>query len=122
MGCPRASTTSWPPWALPGTTPPAPSGPRYTPSPGGRTRRAGAWHAVAGAGAHPQVQGIVRHTRGESFVYSNLEELKAWNGPENPKKRMFVVAKTTFQATKWQEFSEFLKKAYTNAEIFDTIC
>jgi len=77
---------------------------------------------VAGDAAHPEVQGIVGHTRGESFVFANLEELKAWNGPENPKKRMFVVAQTTFQATKWQECSEFLKKAYTNAEIFDTIC
>ena len=87
-----------------------------------RADEEGACLAVAGDAAHPEVQGIVGHTRGESFVFANLEELKAWNGPENPKKRMFVVAQTTFQATKWQECSEFLKKAYTNAEIFDTIC
>ena len=35
---------------------------------------------------------------------------------------LFAVAQTTFQVTKWQESSEFLKKAYTNARIFDTIC
>ena len=74
-----------------------------------RADEEGACLAVAGDAAHPEVQGIVGHTRGESFVFANLEELKA-------------VAQTTFQATKWQECSEFLKKAYTNAEIFDTIC
>ena len=78
--------------------------------------------AVAGDKTHPEVQGIVGHTRGETFVFGDLAELQAWKGPENPEKRMFVVAQTTFQATKWQECSEFLKKAYTNAEIFDTIC
>ena len=78
--------------------------------------------AVAGDKTHPEVQGIVGHTCGETFVFGDLAELQAWKGPENPEKRMFVVAQTTFQATKWQECSEFLKKAYTNAEIFDTIC
>lgn len=87
-----------------------------------RAEQEGACLAVAGDAAHPEVQGIVGHTRGERFVFANLEELRAWKGPENPEKRMFVVAQTTFQATKWQECSEFLKKAYTNAEIFDTIC
>ena len=87
-----------------------------------RAEQEGACLAVAGDAAHPEVQGIVGHTRGESFVFANLEELRAWKGPENPEKRIFAVAQTTFQATKWQECSEFLKKAYTNAEIFDTIC
>ena len=87
-----------------------------------RAEQEGACLAVAGDSAHPEVQGIVGHTRGESFVFADLAQLRAWKGPENPEKRMFVVAQTTFQATKWQECSEFLKKAYTNAEIFDTIC
>ena len=87
-----------------------------------RAEEEGACLAVAGDAAHPEVQGIVGHTRGESFVFANLDQLKAWKGPESPNKRIFAVAQTTFQATKWQECSEFLKKAYTNAEIFDTIC
>ena len=78
-----------------------------------RAEAEGVCLAVAGDAAHPEVQGIVGHTRGESFVFANLDQLRAWKGPENPEK---------FQATKWQECSEFLKKAYTNAEIFDTIC
>ena len=74
--------------------------------------------AVAGDKTHPEVQGIVGHTRGETFVFGDLAELQAWKGPENPEKRMFVVAQTTFQATKWQECSEFLKKAYIQTPKF----
>ena len=82
----------------------------------------GAVLLVAGDKTHPEVQGIVGHTRGEVFVFADLAELKAWNGPSDPQKPLFAVAQTTFQVTKWKESSEFLKKAYTNARIFDTIC
>jgi len=87
-----------------------------------RAEAEGAVLLVAGDAAHPEVQGIVGHTRGEVFVFSDLDELKAWKGPSDPQKPIFAVAQTTFQVTKWQESSEFLKKAYTNARIFDTIC
>ena len=84
--------------------------------------KAGAVLLVAGDKTHPEVQGIVGHTRGEVFVFADLAELEAWNGPSDPQKPLFAVAQTTFQVTKWKESSEFLKKAYTNARIFDTIC
>ena len=87
-----------------------------------RAEQEGAELLVAGDIAHPEVQGIVGHTAGEVFVFAGIEQLKAWKGPKDPKKRLFVVAQTTFQVSKWEECSEFLKKAYTNAEIFDTIC
>ena len=77
---------------------------------------------VAGDAAHPEVQGIVGHTDGEVFVFGDLAALQAFSTPENCQKPAFVVAQTTFQVTKWEECSEFLKKAYTNAAIFDTIC
>ena len=83
---------------------------------------AGAVLVVAGDASHPEVQGIVGHTRGEVFVFSDLAQLKAWKGPSDPQKPIFAVAQTTFQVTTWQESSEFLKKAYTHARIFDTIC
>ena len=62
------------------------------------------------------------HTDGEVFVFGDLAALQAFSTPENCQKPAFVVAQTTFQVTKWEECSEFLKKAYTNAAIFDTIC
>ena len=77
---------------------------------------------VAGDKDHPEVQGIVGHTAGEVFVFADLAELKAWDGPKMTKNGLFVVAQTTFQVTKWLECAEFLKKVYTNAELFDTIC
>ena len=82
----------------------------------------GAVLLVAGDKNHPEVQGIIGHTRGESYVFGSLDELKAWQGPEKPEKPVYSVAQTTFQVTKWLECSAFLKKSYTNALIFDTIC
>ena len=82
----------------------------------------GAVLLVAGDKNHPEVQGIIGHTRGESYVFGSLDELKAWKGPEKPEKPVYAVAQTTFQVTKWLECSAFLKKSYTNALIFDTIC
>jgi 4-hydroxy-3-methylbut-2-enyl diphosphate reductase len=76
---------------------------------------------VAGDKNHPEVQGIVGHTRGSVFVFADLEELKALLTPENTKNGIFVVAQTTFEVKKWQECVEFLKKVYTNPSIFDTI-
>ena len=87
-----------------------------------QAEKEGAVLLVAGDKTHPEVQGIVGHTRGEVFVFADLAELEAWNGPSDPQKPLFAVAQTTFQVTKWKESSEFLKKAYTNARIFDTIC
>ena len=77
---------------------------------------------VAGDRTHPEVQGIVGHTRGEVFVFADLAELQAWTGPKMTQNGLFVVAQTTFQVTKWLECVEFLKKVYTNAKVFDTIC
>lgn len=77
---------------------------------------------VAGDKTHPEVQGIVGHTQGEVFVFADLDELMAWEGPKNRQNGIIVVAQTTFQVTKWIECTNFIKKGYTNAEIFDTIC
>ena len=72
----------------------------------------GAVLLVAGNADHPEVQGIVGHTRGEVFVFGDLSALQAWKGPSDPQKPIYAVAQTTFQVTKWRESSEFLKKAY----------
>ena len=87
-----------------------------------RAEKEGKLLLVAGDPTHPEVEGIVGHTGGEVFVFQNLDELRSFSTPENCQKPAFVVAQTTFQVTKWLECTEFLKKVYTNAEIFDTIC
>lgn len=87
-----------------------------------RAEKEGKLLLVAGDPTHPEVEGLVGHTGGEVFVFQNLDELRSFSTPENCQKPAFVVAQTTFQVTKWLECTEFLKKVYTNAEIFDTIC
>ena len=63
----------------------------------------GAVLLVAGDKTHPEVQGIVGHTRGEVFVFADLDELQAWKGPSDPQKPLFAVAQTTLKVTKWKE-------------------
>lgn len=77
---------------------------------------------VAGDASHPEVQGIVGHTRGKVYTFSDLSELRQISTPEIVQSEVVVVAQTTFEVKKWAESTEFIKKLYTNPEIFDTIC
>ncbi len=77
---------------------------------------------VAGDAAHPEVQGIVGHAAGPVHVFADLPELQRLSEEENVKNGAFVVAQTTFEVKKWQECAKFIKKLYTNPQLFDTIC
>ncbi len=79
---------------------------------------------IAGDPSHPEVEGIRGHSAAPSFVFSNMQELNQMvaEHPEWRQKKLAAVAQTTFHAELWAECSEFLKKVYTNAIIFDTIC
>ena len=46
-----------------------------------QAEKEGAVLLVAGDKTHPEVQGIVGHTRGEVFVFADLDELAAWKRP-----------------------------------------
>ncbi len=82
----------------------------------------GKYLLVAGDKAHPEVQGIVGHAGENVLVFADIDELKLFKKEEISKKGAFVVAQTTFEVKKWQECANFIKKVYTNAQIFDTIC
>ena len=75
---------------------------------------------------HPEVIGILSCFQGEKFVFSSLEEWKAANDcPPTPgfcKNQPIVAAQTTFFLAEWLKCQEIIKKLYTNALIFDTIC
>lgn len=77
---------------------------------------------VAGDKTHPEVEGIVGHTKGEVHVFANFEELEALSTPIFRQKSAYFVAQTTFDVKNWTNCTEFIKKVYTNARIFDTIC
>ncbi|MEG0770266.1 MAG: bifunctional 4-hydroxy-3-methylbut-2-enyl diphosphate reductase/30S ribosomal protein S1 [Clostridia bacterium] len=78
---------------------------------------------IAGDPCHPEVVGIYGHSN-NCTVILNLENLK-----EVFEKKGYtsdfaftLVAQTTFSLKEWKKISEYVKKSYTNAIIFDTIC
>ncbi len=85
---------------------------------------AGSAVLVAGNAEHPEVQGIIGHCKEECLVFNTADELDELvkNRPDLTKKPIFAVAQTTFSTKEWKFCSEKIKKHYTNAIIFDTIC
>lgn len=79
---------------------------------------------IAGDENHPEVQGIVGHCEGEHYIFKNYEDLgKLLKKLENIKNiSICVVAQTTYDVKEWKNCLKLLKKVYTNAKIFDTIC
>ncbi len=86
--------------------------------------REGRFVLIAGDREHPEVQGIVGHCEGECFVFSDAGELENFSKNrgdlcENP---VCVVSQTTFSLAEWKNSLKIVKRVYTNAAIFDTIC
>ena len=79
---------------------------------------------IAGDKNHSEIIGIMGHSSTDTFVFSDEEELEKIynNNPKIKEKSISVVAQTTFNAKKWSKIQKNLKKLYTNAKIFDTIC
>lgn len=79
---------------------------------------------IAGDENHPEVQGIVGHCEGEHHIFKNHEDLeKLLKKLENIENiSICVVAQTTYDVKEWKNCLKLLKKVYTNAKIFDTIC
>lgn len=79
---------------------------------------------IAGDENHPEVQGIVGHCEGEHYIFKNCEDLeKLLKKLENIENiSICVVAQTTYDVKEWKNCLKLLKKVYTNAKIFDTIC
>ena len=79
---------------------------------------------IAGDSGHPEVQGIMGHCTGECMTFKNREELSEIMGkiPQEKQNSLILVAQTTFDTQEWKKCLKILKKVYTNAEIFDTIC
>lgn len=63
---------------------------------------------IAGDANHPEVQGIKSYCKGEVIVFKNLDELE--KSELNCKKRIIVVAQTTFNTVEWEKCLKKLKK------------
>lgn len=79
---------------------------------------------IAGDKDHPEVRGICSYCKGDYFVFNNERELESIISENNlsPEKSIICVSQTTFSLKEWKKCKNFLKKLYTNCEIFDTIC
>ena len=89
-----------------------------------RASREGRFVLIAGDAAHPEVQGIVGHCDGPYHVFSgaaNLEKFSLEN-KNLQNQPVAVVSQTTFSLSEWKNSLKILKRVYTNAAIFDTIC
>ncbi|MBQ4129447.1 MAG: bifunctional 4-hydroxy-3-methylbut-2-enyl diphosphate reductase/30S ribosomal protein S1 [Ruminococcus sp.] len=79
---------------------------------------------IAGDKNHPEVMGIVGHCTFNCYTFKDEQELECSLNImlEKNIKEICVVAQTTFDITLWKNCLKNIKKVYTNAEIFDTIC
>lgn len=79
---------------------------------------------IAGDCNHPEVIGIRSYCNGQSFVFNSEQELDEIieNNADLDKKHLIVVAQTTFSISFFEKCVKKIKKNYTNAIIFDTIC
>jgi (E)-4-hydroxy-3-methyl-but-2-enyl pyrophosphate reductase len=79
---------------------------------------------IAGDADHPEVAGIRGHCEGPCYVFKNAAELNRlfFTEAKDFSAPVCVVAQTTFSIAEWEICLEIIKRVYTNALIFDTIC
>lgn len=81
---------------------------------------------LIGAADHPEVCGIMSCASGDKLTFQNSDELALWISTKKQEqyreKIIAVAAQTTQKISEWKKCIEIIKKDYTNALIFDTIC
>lgn len=79
---------------------------------------------LAGDAEHPEVKGIIGHSKGEYHTFNSEEELLLVLEKLRNYGNLSVsaAAQTTFNVDLWKKCVEIIKKRCTNALIFDTIC
>ena len=79
---------------------------------------------IAGDASHPEVQGIVGHCDENCLVFKDDFELKDFfeKKIKNLKKKLAIVAQTTYNIVVWDECLNVIPKDDPDIEISDTIC
>ena len=72
-----------------------------------------------GSTTHPESVGTISYAKGKKIIFSSLNELK---NIDLQGKLPILCAQTTQNLLQFIQIKKFLKKLYTNAKIFDTIC
>jgi len=76
---------------------------------------------IIGTHDHPEVQAIAGWCD-HPVVCADSEELGAWMETQEREIPVTLVSQTTMTQKNWDECLQKIKKQWTNAEIFDTIC
>ena len=86
--------------------------------------RAGDFILIAGDANHPEVAAIVGHCKGNCFVFESEEALNNFfqKNLVNSRKRLAIVAQTTYNILVWEKCLEALPKDNPNIMVYDTIC
>ena len=73
---------------------------------------------------HPEVKAALSYCNGDHLVFKDLGEFTANSKLDliSQYKNVIMVAQTTHKVSDYEKCKEILKKLYTNAKIFDTIC
>ncbi len=86
----------------------------------------GKFFILIGSHEHPEVLGIMSCTSGDAVVIRDSAELEEFVSSEKGKaiadRDIYVAAQTTMKLSEWKKCLEIIKKVYTSAQIFDTIC
>ncbi len=79
---------------------------------------------VLGDRAHPEVIGIVGNAACKAFVCKDLDEIRALfeRGEISPREKIALVVQTTFDHSKFVEYSERVEREFGCVEIYDTVC
>ena len=81
---------------------------------------------LIGTATHPEVIGIASYIRGKFRIFSGYSELseafKSDLAQEIGSKSIILASQTTHNLEDYQKCKKFIKKLYTNALFFDTIC
>ncbi len=72
-----------------------------------------------GSQCHPESIGIISHAHGDKAIFTCEEDLLSLNLKD---KLPILCAQTTQNLLQFTQIKKILKKLYTNAKIFDTIC
>ena len=86
--------------------------------------RAGDFILIAGDANHPEVAAIVGHCKGNCFVFESEEALNNFfqKNLANSRKRLAIVAQTTYNILVWEKCLEVLPKDNPNIMVYNTIC
>ena len=79
---------------------------------------------ILGDKNHDEVQGIVKHCQNSPYICSDVAELREilQKKFKNFKKKVAIVAQTTYNIIIWEKCCRIIESEYPEAEVYNTIC